>query len=138
MKLFAIISFALIVLGANASNPSLNTSKTPDQTIPGNIRYSVTIHVTPGVIIPKMHFYVVLTDQNNRRVADAQQVEFGKWTYQFTEMGPVSGIRVAHLIETTADDAFMPYSCSPDIKSGTFRNGVTYMFNLYPTREIPE
>ncbi len=138
MKFLAIISFALIALGAIATNPSKGNSTKAGQITGGNIKYTVTIHVNPELIIPKLHFYLVITDENNRRIADAQQVEFGKWTYQFSETGPVSGTRIARLIQTTADDAYMPYSCGPDVKWGTFRNGITYMFNLYPTREIPQ
>ena len=138
MKLLTAISFVLIVLGATAANPTLGTTNNQGQITPGNIKNTVTIQVNQEANLPKLHFILFITDENNRHIGGAQLVEPGTWKYQFSEQGPVTGIRIAHLVQSTSDDTLMPFSCNPDVKSGTFRNGVVYNFNLYPTRALPE
>jgi hypothetical protein len=141
-KFLAAAALALIVISAAASNPSTTAAgkvNSPDPNTPpdGNIKYEVLIHAPSNLSLPDIHFFVVLTDGNGRRIAYQQFVP-GINTYQFSEAGPVNGTRIVKLVESNINVTYLPFSCNPDVKTGIFRNGVIYKFNLYPTMAMPE
>jgi hypothetical protein len=138
MKILSVISLVLIGLGAAAIKPNQPGQSGISQPPGGNIKHQVVLHVSATVSMPAAHFYVVITDGNGRQIARPQLVVPGVVKYYFSEMGPVNGTRIVRLIEKPSGDSFIPYSCEPDAKTGLFRNGVTYIFNLYPSLAQPD
>jgi hypothetical protein len=137
LKTIAILSFILIVFAAEAINPVQSNSANP-QPITGNIKYKVVIHVNPSLSVPtSTTFWVVLSDGNGRRIG-IQEYVMGVNTYYFSEPGPATGARVARVIIEPHGGAVTPFYCNPDVKYGTFRNGVTYQFNMYPKTSSPD
>ena len=82
--------------------------------------------------------FVVMTDEHGRIVAPVQAVRPGLSIYTFNETGPVKGTRTASLIYDPISPSSLPFYCAPDSKTGTFSNGGTYLFNLYPTTNPPK
>ncbi len=134
-KILSVISFVLIVLGASAINPD-HVSQVANPSSTGNIKYTVTLHVNAPVFPSYANFYIVLKDGSGQYISRPQKVGSATVFY-FSEIGPVRGSRVASLIEVPQEGAYIPFYCNPDIKTGLFRNGVTYMFNLYPSFQQP-
>jgi hypothetical protein len=136
MKIFAAAILALVVIGAAAMKPA-NVNAVGSNISSGNIKYVVTIHAPTDLAIPAVHFIVLLTDGNGRRIAYQQAVP-GMTKYQFSEIGPVTGTRIVKLVEMHISDVYLNFSCAPDVKTGTFQNGVVYNFNLYPSVALPQ
>jgi len=131
LKLFTVISLALIVLGINAVYAKSNsTQSNPPPT--GYIKYQVNIHVNSNINWPLTRIYVVMTDENGREVAPPELFTPGTWVYVFNEAGPVTGIREARMVLPTEGGQIFHKYPSPDIKKGTFLDGNVYQFNLYP------
>ena len=135
LKIFAILSLALIFNGVNAvySRTNNNTEK---GIVPGVITYQVNIHAPNYPVISSEQVYVVMTDENGNPVARPQVFKTGTWVYTFNEAGPVKGARIARL-ELSGGRTFNEYPY-PDIQKGIFLNGESYMFNLYPVNQIIE
>ena len=138
LKLLSVISFALMVFAASAIKPAEVSSMNTATPTPGNIKYQVTIHVPADLSLPNVHFFVVMTDGNGRRIAAPQQAVTGINTYYFSELGPVTGTRIARLVEAHISDSYMPFTCNPDVKTGIFKNGYMYDFNLWPSSSLPQ
>jgi hypothetical protein len=103
------------------------------------IQYSVKINSTQihsGSF--NLNLFVMITDEHGRLVAPVQAVRPGLSTYHFSEFGPVIGTRVARLIYDPIGPTDLPFYCAPDVKTGKFINGTTYLFNLYPTTNPPK
>ena len=101
------------------------------------ITYKVIVHMpdaTPSVL---RGVFVVITDETGRLVAPAQLLLPGKTEYQFAENGPVKGIRIAKLSNGLRPHADAWIS-NEDIKAGLFRNGASYLFNIYISLPVPE
>ncbi len=135
-KILSVLSLVLIAFAASAINPKLSSNN--PQPLTGNIKYKVVIHANASVSIPTANnFWVVLSDGNGRRIGSTH-FEFGIDTYYFSEAGPVSGSRIARVVIESHGGAVSPFYCNPDAKWGTFRNGATYQFNMYPRTSVPD
>ena len=103
------------------------------------VQYAVRIHASQihsGNISP--NFFVMITDGRGKLVAPVQAVRPGLSTYYFSEIGPVSGTRTATMIYDPMGPGVLQFYCAPDSKTGLFKNGVTYSFDLYPTTNPPK
>jgi hypothetical protein len=107
----------------------------------GQVHYQVQIHIPKDLPFNSGNMYVAMTNERGMLVAPVQLVHLvhsGLFTYYFNEFGPKTGIRTASLIYNPIGTASFPFFCAPDSKTGTFNNGVTYLFNLYPILNPPE
>jgi hypothetical protein len=137
MKLFSVISLVLFAFAATAAKPeSLNgKSHLPNGT---TVKHKVVVHTNPSLSLPTTNdFWIVLSDGNGRRIG-AAKYDAGVAAYYFSEPGPVTGVRIARVIIVPRGGALSPFFCDPDVKFGTFRNGVTYQFNMYPKTSCPD
>ena len=136
MKKIVIISFvitALILFGLNVnSSERLNKSNIgPTSTY---IHYKVNVHPNYAILHNQCPMLVLITDETNTNMIGLPQLYHpDKNTYYFYEEGPVTGVRVAHLINTAVDQ---PGDVCFDVslwnsKVGTFYNGMNYIFDLY-------
>jgi len=133
-KTFAALSIALIFLGfaAFAGKPSAN----PDVQR-GTIKYQVNIHLRVGMNIPDAQLLVMMTDEHNRLVALPQTFSFSKMTYVFGENGPVTGTRIAWIVQSKNDGNRIPIYGNTDSQKGTFLANHVYQFNIYPENGKP-
>ena len=135
MKKIIVLSFVLvtmIILGINV-NSSVRINNLNNGNSTRYIHYQVTVH--PDWVITHLScpLMVSLTDGSNMIIGLPQLYHPNINTYNFYEMGPVSGIRRAKLTNTyerQLDNACQIISLS-DSKSGTFYNGWNYVFDLY-------
>lgn len=132
LKIFAILSLALIFNGVNAVYSKTNNINEKGA-IPGVIKYQVNIHAPNYPVLSFEQVYVVMTDENGNPVARPQVFTNGTWVYTFNEAGPVKGGRIARLV-LSGGRTFNEYPY-PDIQKGTFLNGESYSFNLYPVNQ---
>jgi len=116
----ALISVLMISLYVNAG-------------IPIAVHYQVSVHMPKERPINTRSIYVVMTDEHNRPVAPAQLLRRGLDTYHFFESASVKGTRKAQLIYSDGTTAAMFSLAAPDVQTGTFATGFTYLFNLYVT-----
>jgi hypothetical protein len=135
MKKFIILSFvsaAVIFFTINLSFSAHNTNR-PDDIHRSYIHYQVVIHPDGAIRNNTCPLLVTLTNGSSMLIGQPQLYIKGINTYHFYEKGPVSGIRIATLSNTgksQTDDVCFAITLS-DSESGTFNNGVTYVFNLY-------
>jgi hypothetical protein len=134
-KFLSVLIFALIFLGVNQGFSK--KVETP-VSISTSITYEVFIH--PSFTTNPCGAYLVeIVDQNGRLVATAQEYKPGIDKYTFHESIPSIQVsqprRAAMLVPVVFPGDFVcefPLSTRPDVKTGPFRTGQTYMFNLYP------
>ena len=103
----------------------------------GQVHYNVQIHMPKDMPFNAMNIYVAMTDERGILVAPVQAVHPGLSTYTFNEFGPKLGTRTASLIFDPLGTSTLSLYCLPDSQTGFFKNGVTYLFNLYPTTNPP-
>jgi hypothetical protein len=72
-----------------------------------------------------------MTDERGMLVAPVQALHPGFSTYTFNEFGPVRGTRTASLIINHLPISDFTIYCAPESETGIFKNGVTYLFDLY-------
>ena len=127
-KTIAALSIAMLLLGfsALAGKPAGN----PDVQN-GNLKYAVTIHVPAMITIPNITFYVLVTDGNNHLIDAAQLYTPGQNTYGFSENGPVTGIRIAWIVQANGG-ARLPIYDNNALLKGTFLPDHVYQFDIYP------
>ncbi len=134
MKKLIIILFLAsiaIFIGINLSM-SAYSNKTNNQDLP-IISYQVNIHPDNQITHNACPMMVQVTNGSGMLVGQPQLYHNGMNTYYFSEPGPVSGKRMAQLInadEGLPDDVCFLVSWW-DSRSGTFYGGETYQFNLY-------
>jgi len=133
-KTIAALSIALILFAFNtfAGKPTGN----PDGSLP--IKYRVNIHIPAVITVPNVQFYVAVTDKNNHPVAPLQPFSFGNMSYAFEENGPVTGIRIAWIVQSSAGGNRIPLWDNNDLQKGTFLPGHVYQFNIYPKVGKPD
>jgi hypothetical protein len=133
LKIFAVLSLALIFIGVTAvcskTNPNTDNGS-------GMIKYQVNVHSTSPLVLPPEPVYVVITDENGNPVARPQVFTPGTWIYTFGEAGPVKGVREARMV--LPGGRIFPGYPYPDIQKGPFLSGHTYLFNLYPVDQPPD
>jgi hypothetical protein len=131
LKTLSVILLTLTIIGINGMYAKANRLQNQPQ-INGSIKYQVHVHSSDDISWPLLNIFVVMTDQNGRQVAPAQLFTIGTWTYNFTEAGPVTGTRIARLTTPSEGGQYLSLFPYPDSKTGTFLNGKTYPFDLYP------
>ena len=98
------------------------------------IQYQVNIHPNWVILHNQCPMWVLITDETTATIIGIPQLyQHDMNTYTFYEIGPVSGVRIAHLINSPEDlpgDACYNVQVW-DSKTGTFNNDMTYIFNLY-------
>jgi hypothetical protein len=108
-----------------------------------NAGLPVAVHHQVSVSMPKerpfniQNVYVVVTDDHNRPVASPQLLRIGLGTYHFFEPATTRGTRIAQLIYMDGTSAAMFNLAAPDVQTGKFSAGFTYLYHLYvkpPTR----
>jgi hypothetical protein len=102
---------------------------------PGGPQVAYAVNIVPQTRVNNFNLllYVGVTDETGRLVAPAQRFKLGTWTYYFYENGPVTGTRVAHLVNDPVVPTNLLFNCAPATLSGKFLPGDTYFFTLYPT-----
>jgi len=135
LKPSIIISLVLIIAGINLLFAMPTNTRILIGPLFRGVSYNVTVHYQGE--FPLCNSYLVqIVDAQGYSVAPDQIFQPGMNTYVFHERGPVSGVRIARLVESPAQgnitctyDLVTP----PDVKSGKFLVGATYFFNLFPT-----
>jgi len=101
-----------------------------NQPITGKVHYKVQIHLPKDIPFNTRNIFVVMTDERNNPVAPPQLLRYGKTSYDLYESHNVIGTRVAQLIYSDGNTTRL-FNCTPDVKTGKFGLGGTYLFNLY-------
>lgn len=131
-KSFVFLSGILMIIGTITTGFSSNN-------FPGigsvkvAVNYQVNIHL--GLETQLCNTYLVeVVDGNGVPVAPAKPFVSGVSRYVFSERGPVTGTRVAVLIKAPYDYNVCTQGLvtPPDVITGSFLNGRTYIFDLYP------
>jgi len=135
MKKLAITMMSLVMIMLVVPTVhSVNTNEKPPANDPG-ITYVVNIELSSAIGLCNS-YYVTISDRDGNLVASPLPYQEGTNTYIFHENGPVTGTRTANLVEMDK----VHHACThnlytqPDIKNNRFRNNVTYLFTLHPTR----
>ena len=134
MKKITLLSFvlvAMIFLGMNV-NSSVRIN-TVNNNSTAYIHYQVNVHPDWAIIHNSCPLMVSLTDGSNMVIGLPKLYHPNISTYDFYEMGPVTGVRKARLANS---DEYQPDNVctiitSSDAKSGTFYNGWNYIYDLY-------
>jgi hypothetical protein len=126
--------FLFLLSASTVSLAKKKPGKATSNQYPG-ITYVVTI--TPPETSGLCHSYrIFMADEAGNQVSSSKIFQIGIDTYIFHEYGPIAGIRTAKLERVNRS---APYRCQqvlqtlPDMQSGEFRNGSTYMFHLHPS-----
>ena len=129
-KTIAALSIAMILFGftALAGKPG---NGNPD-VLKGTIKYQVNIHIPSVLNLTNVHLYVLVTDENNRPVVMPQLFTYDHMSYVFGENGPVTGIRIAWIIQARSDANRIPLDNNSEVMKGTFLPYQIYTFDLYP------
>ena len=142
MKKIIILSFvvtAMIILGMNV-NSSARVRNMNSGTSQNYIQYQVNIHANWAIRHNQCPMIVEITDGPDGKVIQQPMLyQQGINTYYFTEVGPVHGTRVAHLLNLSSDqpgNVCITISVS-DTKSGVFYDGSNYIFDVFgSTKDI--
>jgi hypothetical protein len=141
LKIFTVLSLALIVIGINAVYSKSNNPQNKSQ-VPGHIQYQVNIHPASDLSLPLPKLYVIITDEIGRLVAPAQLFTMGTGVYYFTDIRRLTSTTsstVARLVLPSEGGwqlfKLYPY---PDSKPGPFVDGKVYQFNLYPIPSVKD
>lgn len=130
--IFTIIATGVIFLGVKLSPSAFsNMTKVIDNT--AAIHYQVDIHPDWRINQNACPLEVQMTNGSGMLIGLPQLYHKGMNIYNFYEVGPVMGKRVAQLLNTDEglpDDVCILISLS-DSQSGTFNDGETYTFNLF-------
>jgi hypothetical protein len=143
-KLLSVISLALIFAGITAGfSTKVETSNTMISTA-SVVTYKVIVHLTADKPICNT-YWIQIINETGRLVAPAQMFVPGKSQYNFYSASKESGIRerggkrIAMLI---IDPKLRNLECennmtaNPDVKTGLFLKGQTYIFNLFPVWDL--
>jgi hypothetical protein len=123
---FLTVVAAVLVAGlsAYATNPVNNT--------PAYIHYQVNIGTSLPPDVQICQSIVMITDQNGSAVNGSQAYRPYISSYNFYELGPVTGTRVAVIMNLPLNiRIFCPLTPLPVVKHATFQNGATYSFSMF-------
>ena len=141
IKLFSVLSLAIILTGINAAYSSNSLSDNPKGPHTASVSYDVYIHLVTDNNICNVYL-VQVTDEKGRLVAPFQIYVPGVTKYNFHEQGLMRGkLRIASLVRATYPNHFVCVNdlySSPATKEGPFLMGHTYSFDLYPVLMIPK
>jgi hypothetical protein len=135
IKIISLVASAVIFFTLSAV--SLTSWENRSHTIRSQqtfISYTVTIHIPTSSVQGPCQLIVALMNDMGQ-IISAQNYRPGVLVYNFTEQGPVTGVRTAiltHLIGDSNTIGVCSVTFTTDSKNGTFLNGTSYSFNLYP------
>ena len=133
----SMMSLAMILFVATTVH-SVTTNDPPPNNTTG-ITYVVSVDVSNANGLCHS-YHVTISDRNGNLVASPKPYHDGIAYYVFHENGPITGPRVANLVEMETDN----HPCTnevytrPDIIHTRFRNNETYFFTLYPSSVASE
>jgi hypothetical protein len=135
MKKIIILSFvaAAVIFFGISLNSSARISLKPTGTLQTVIHYQVMVHPDYIVSHNQCPMMVQVVDESRNVIGLPQLYVKGKNIYNFYEVGPVTGMRIARLSNADTDsqnDVCFVVSMT-DSKTGTFNPGGNYYFNLY-------
>lgn len=140
LKLSSLCLSIMLLSGVYTVYAGQPVNRNNSNPFPPVIRHQVNVY--PVRELTSYQTYIVqVVDENGTLVAPSQTYIPGLNAYTFYERGPRTGTRIARLamIPQSKGLSCIPYIyCAPDIKSGTFLNGRTYTYNLYPKMRLPE
>lgn len=140
-KFFSVLSLALIFSTAVLAS-SVNMNINDDR-----ISAKPVVHHRVNVIVSSERttcnvYLVEILDGQGRLVAPAKTYVPGVTKYDFTERGPVTGVRIAVLVLAPTLSHFACETelfTTPVIIKGDFLTGQTYRYDLFPrTQAIKE
>jgi hypothetical protein len=134
-KIFSVLSLVLIFAAVTSTFAAAIDNKNNPVNANQVIRYHVNIAMTSESQLCNM-WLVEILDGNGRLVAPAKPYSSNVTRYDFFERGPVTGTRIAVLVINQYGDHYIcdrELFVKPDALSGTFLNGQTYRFDLFPT-----
>ena len=97
----------------------------------GKIQYKVQIHLPKDFPVNAGNIFIAMTDERGMLVAPVQEFHPGLFTYNFNEFGPKTGTRTASLIYNPLGTSNLSIYSAPESQTGYFKNGATYLFDLY-------
>lgn len=130
--LLSVVLTAMIFLGVNV-NSSVRIDNSKNDKAIQYIHYQVNIHPNTAILQNGCPLMVSIRDASNLLIGEPQQYQPNMNIYNFYEMGPVTGVRMARLAnaDNYQPDDFCIMISSNDAKSGTFLNGWDYIYDLY-------
>lgn len=132
-----LVSIALIFAFSSAANPHKEgKERTNNPGPPPGITYVVSVYAPAGIQFCG-EYYVTIRNEFGFPVGAQIQYQPGISDYVFREMGPVSGIRTAVLTRNLSPAStclHSLYTVPVSVKTN-FRNGTTYLFNLFPSAQ---
>jgi hypothetical protein len=130
----SLLAALLIFSSVLAQESRITRMKDPLETVDLPVIHKVFVHLPAGPI-QGITYRIELTDQNGRPVAMPQTFIPGESTYIFLEdvaARCTRGTRIARFIlVTSAYNNPNVLWAKPDMKTGIFISGRTYLFNLY-------
>jgi hypothetical protein len=127
------LSLGLMIIGMTAAYATPVVSPNPLAQVKGEINYVVNITHGDHLSGFNCQYYIVVTDERGRAVAPPQQFRLGTWSYNIKEKtATMTGTRIAKIVLNTQMICPDALNFAPDSKTGTFKDGATYLFNLVP------
>jgi hypothetical protein len=125
-------SLGLMIFGMTAVYARPVESPNPIAQVRQDVTYAVNIIHGDHLAGFNCQYYIVVTDERGRAIAPPQQFRPGVWTYTVKELGTVTGTRIAKMVRNTQVICPDALNFAPDSRSGIFKGGATYLFNLVP------
>jgi hypothetical protein len=132
LMIFSVVAMGVILLG-NSPNIYARNNKIKDNPGFASIHYQVTVHPGWKLTHNSCPSVVEIVDGTGMIIGLSQLYQADKTSYDFYEVGPVTGTRKAIVVNAgggTKEDVCMLISLWAS-KAGTFMNGETYGFNIY-------
>lgn len=130
----SVLSLALIFCAAAFNSSAAKMKNTTGTSVNPVITHLVTVTIPAG-LKPCNAYMVKITDRNGNTVAPAKIFCQGIAKYVFYERAPVSGPRMAVLVQASPNGnavcEFELYA-APVVWFGPFKAGETYRYDLYP------
>ncbi len=131
-NLLRTVSLGLMIIGMTAFYARPAESPNPIGQAKQAVTYVVNVVHGDHLAGYDCMYYILLTNERGQLIAPAQAFRLGVWSYTFKETGPVTGTRVAKIVKNPNVICPNAVTFQPDSKSGTFRAGETYTFDLIP------
>jgi hypothetical protein len=136
---FSVLSLVLIFAAATSAYAG-NVNQKTEGPAGSLIRYHVNVILATEA--PLCNTWMVkIVDGQGRQVAPPKPYVSGVTQYEFFERGPASGTRIALLVKYQFGDHFVCATelfTTPAVLTGSFLNGQTYRFDLFPTTQAPK
>jgi hypothetical protein len=139
-KISSVLSLVLILSALNSIFAAAIDKNTGQVALSAVVRYHVNIQFSTDK--PLCNLWMVrIIDENGRQVAPPKAYTVGVTSYDFVERGPGKGTRIAVLVKYEYGDHLQCATelfTAPAVLTGTFSNGQTYRFDLFPTSQAPK